>query len=119
MVRYARVCQGWQRAVFLSERAEVQDEVCDAGVQRQSKPRRRRDVADRVCAEGTDGHRRGPDCRPRQESLTRNRRSSMAHIEVTPTLAAMADVYRLPREGGAASPRFKRYLELIPATRAL
>lgn len=43
----------------------------------------------------------------------------MTHIEVTPTLAAMADVYRLPREGGAASPRFKRYLELIPATRAL
>ena len=31
----------------------------------------------------------------------------------------MADVYRLPREGGAASPRFKRYLELIPGTRAL
>jgi Arc/MetJ family transcription regulator len=26
----------------------------------------------------------------------------------------MAEVYQLPREGGQASPRFKRYLELIP-----
>jgi len=38
----------------------------------------------------------------------------MAHVAVVPTLAAMAEIYRLPREGGAASPRFKRYLELIP-----
>src|SRR5215467_14581465 len=26
----------------------------------------------------------------------------------------MAEIYRLPREGGAASPRFKRYLALVP-----
>jgi hypothetical protein len=26
----------------------------------------------------------------------------------------MAEIYQLPREGGPASPRFKRYLELIP-----
>jgi hypothetical protein len=38
----------------------------------------------------------------------------MSHIAVVPTLAAMAEIYRLPREGGAASPRFKRYVELIP-----
>jgi hypothetical protein len=38
----------------------------------------------------------------------------MSHIAVVPTLAAMAEIYRMPREGGAASPRFKRYLELIP-----
>src|SRR5688572_8563965 len=38
----------------------------------------------------------------------------MAHIELIPTLATMAAIYRLPREGGAASPRFKRYLELVP-----
>ena len=38
----------------------------------------------------------------------------MAHIQLVPTLAAMAEIYRLPREGGAASPRFKRYLELLP-----
>ena len=43
----------------------------------------------------------------------------MAHIQITPTLATMADIYRLPREGGAASPRFKRYLELIPSNYAL
>jgi hypothetical protein len=43
----------------------------------------------------------------------------MAHIQVVPTLAAMAEIYRLPREGGAASPRFKRYLEMIPRTYAL
>jgi Arc/MetJ family transcription regulator len=38
----------------------------------------------------------------------------VGHIQVVPTLATMAAVYQLPREGGAASPRFKRYLELIP-----
>jgi hypothetical protein len=43
----------------------------------------------------------------------------MAHIELVPTLATMAEVYRLPREGGPASPRFKRYLELIPSAYAL
>lgn len=26
----------------------------------------------------------------------------------------MAEIYRLPREGGAASPRFRRYVELVP-----
>ena len=31
-----------------------------------------------------------------------------------PTLATMADIYRLPREGGAASFRFRRYVELVP-----
>jgi hypothetical protein len=35
-------------------------------------------------------------------------------IHLVPTLATMAEIYRLPREGGAASPRFKRYLELVP-----
>jgi hypothetical protein len=38
----------------------------------------------------------------------------MAYIQVIPTLAEMAEIYRLPREGGASSPRFKRYLELVP-----
>jgi hypothetical protein len=38
----------------------------------------------------------------------------MAHIELVPTLATMAEIYRLPREGGANSPRFERYLELVP-----
>jgi hypothetical protein len=38
----------------------------------------------------------------------------MAHIEIVPTLATMAEIYTLAREGGAASPRFKRYLELVP-----
>src|ERR1051326_2406677 len=39
----------------------------------------------------------------------------MGHIQIVPTLATMAEIYRLPREGGAASPRFKRYLELGPS----
>jgi hypothetical protein len=43
----------------------------------------------------------------------------MAHIELVPTLATMAEIYRLPREGGAASPRFKRYLELVARVYAL
>jgi hypothetical protein len=38
----------------------------------------------------------------------------MAHIQLVPTLATMAEIYRLPREGGAASPRFKRYIQLVP-----
>jgi len=43
----------------------------------------------------------------------------MVQIQIIPTLAAMAGIYRLPREGGAASPRFKRYIELIPRVYAL
>src|SRR5262245_34348421 len=38
----------------------------------------------------------------------------MGHIQLVPTLETMAEIYQLPREGGAASPRFKRYLELLP-----
>ena len=38
----------------------------------------------------------------------------MAPIQLVPTLATMADIYRLPRGGGAASSRFKRYVELVP-----
>jgi hypothetical protein len=38
----------------------------------------------------------------------------MTQIEIVPTLAAMAEIYRLPRDGGAASPRFRRYVELTP-----
>ena len=40
---------------------------------------------------------------------------TMAHVQLIPTLATMAEIYKLPREGGAGSPRFKRYLELIPS----
>jgi hypothetical protein len=43
----------------------------------------------------------------------------MAKIQLVPTLATMAEIYRLPREGGAGSPRFKRYLELIPSNYGL
>jgi hypothetical protein len=43
----------------------------------------------------------------------------MAKIQLVPTLATMAEIYRLPREGGAGSPRFKRYLELIPSNHGL
>jgi hypothetical protein len=43
----------------------------------------------------------------------------LAHIELVPTLATMAEIYRLPREGGAASPRFKRYLEHVAQVYAL
>jgi len=43
----------------------------------------------------------------------------MANIQLVPTLATMADIYRLPREGGASSPRFKRYLELVPSNHGL
>lgn len=44
---------------------------------------------------------------------------TMAKIQLIPTLATMADIYRLPREGGASSPRFKRYLELVPSNYGL
>ena len=43
----------------------------------------------------------------------------MAQIELVPTLATMADIYRLSREGGAASPRFKRYVDVVPRNHAL
>jgi uncharacterized protein YgiM (DUF1202 family) len=48
----ASVCQGRQGRLLLPERAEVQDEVRDARLQRPGEPRRRRHVADRLCAEG-------------------------------------------------------------------
>jgi hypothetical protein len=63
----ASVCQGRQGRLLLPERAEVQDEVRDARLQRQGEPRRRRHVADRLCAEGVDRHRRGEDRRAREE----------------------------------------------------
>ena len=40
-------------------------------------------------------------------------------ITVIPTLAHMAAVYALPRDGGAASPRFRAYTEAAAATWAL
>ena len=43
----------------------------------------------------------------------------MGLIQLVPTLATMAEIYRLSREGGAASPRFKRYLELVPRSYGL
>ena len=44
---------------------------------------------------------------------------TMAKIQLIPTLATMADIYRLPREGGPSSPRFKCYLELVPSNYGL
>jgi len=41
------------------------------------------------------------------------------NVQIIPTLATMAEIYKLPREGGAGSPRFKRYLELIPSNYSL
>src|SRR5437879_966642 len=52
LVRDARVCQGRQRRLLFPRRSEVQDEVRDARLQRQGEPRQRRDVADRLRAEG-------------------------------------------------------------------
>jgi hypothetical protein len=61
LVRDARVRQGRQGRLLLPERAEVQDEVRDARLQRHGEPRRRRHVADRLRAEGADCRRRGKD----------------------------------------------------------
>src|SRR5204863_260487 len=63
----ARVCQGRQGRLLLPKRAEVQDQVCDARVQRQGEPRRRHDVADRLRPAGADRSRRGTDRRAREE----------------------------------------------------
>jgi uncharacterized protein YdhG (YjbR/CyaY superfamily) len=52
---------------FFPKRAEVQDEVRDARLQRQGEPRRRHHVADRRRSEGTDRRRR-QDRRAREES---------------------------------------------------
>ena len=57
LVRDARIRQGRQRRLLLPERAEVQGEVRDARLQRQGEPRRRRHVADRLRADGTDRRR--------------------------------------------------------------
>jgi len=46
-------------------------------------------------------------------------RDTTAQVQLVPTLATMAEIYRLPREGGATSPRFKQYVELVPHRRAL
>src|SRR5439155_13978542 len=68
LVRDARVCQGWQCRLLLPKRAEVQDKVRDARLQRQGEPRRRPHVADRLRAKGADCRRRGNDPRAREES---------------------------------------------------
>src|SRR5580765_7885420 len=44
---------------------------------------------------------------------------TMARGQIIPALATMAEIYRLPREGGAGSPRFTRYRELIPSNYCL
>ena len=46
---------------FFQRRAEVQDEVRNARLQRQGEPRRRPHVADRLRAKGFDCRRRGED----------------------------------------------------------
>ena len=53
---------------FFQSRAEVQDEVRDARLQRRGEPRRRRHVADRLRSDGVDRRRRGKDRRAREES---------------------------------------------------
>lgn len=81
-------------------------------------------AGDRVQAQIADSRRRTPKERARTKCLPgrsgRNPVTSesqecmeVARIELVPTLAAMAEIYRLPRDGGAASPRFKRYLESV------
>src|SRR5437867_2808144 len=68
LVRDARVCQGRRGRLLLPTRAEVQNEVRDARLQRRREPRRRRLVAGRLRAEGVDCHGRGKDQRAREES---------------------------------------------------
>src|SRR5712691_12228699 len=68
LVRDARVRQGRQCRLLLPKRAQVQGEIRDVRLQRQSEPRRRNRVAGRLCAEGVDRHRRGKDRRAREES---------------------------------------------------
>src|SRR5438093_140115 len=68
LVRDARVCQGRQGRLLLPKRAEVQNEVRDVRLQRQGEPRRRRNVADLLRAEGADRRRREEDRRAREES---------------------------------------------------
>src|SRR5207247_8194121 len=74
----ARVCQGRERRLLLSERAEVQDAVRDVRLQRQSKPGRRRHVADLVRPDGVDRRQRGKDRCAREESGELN-----SHFELT------------------------------------
>ena len=40
-------------------------------------------------------------------------------VRVVPTLAVMAEVYRLPADGGPDSPRFRAYVELGRSTEAI
>src|SRR5205807_2910134 len=67
LVRNARVCQGRQCRLPLPNRAEVQDEVRDARLQRQGEPRRRHHVARRLRSDGVDSRRRGKNRRAREE----------------------------------------------------
>src|SRR5207247_8564577 len=67
-VKDAHVCEGLRVRLLLPTRAEVQNEVRDALLQRRREPRRRRLVAGRLRAEGVDCHGRGKDQRAREES---------------------------------------------------
>lgn len=64
MPAYAKDGKG---CLLLPERAEVQDEVRDVWLQRQSEPRRGRHVAKRLCAQGADCRRGSEDRRAREE----------------------------------------------------
>ena len=54
--------------LLLPERAEVQNEVRDARLQRQGEPRQGLHVAERLRAQGVDRRRRDEDRRAREES---------------------------------------------------
>jgi uncharacterized protein YdhG (YjbR/CyaY superfamily) len=56
------------KVVCFFQRGQVQLEVCDIRLQRQSEARRRRHVADLLRAQEVDRRRRGQDCRAREES---------------------------------------------------
>jgi len=68
LVRDASIREGRQGGLFLSRRAEIQDEVCYGWLQRPGGPRRRAHVAHGLRREGVDRRRRGEDQRAPEES---------------------------------------------------
>ena len=76
LVRDARVCQAREGRLLLSKRAEVQDKVREARIQRPVEPRRRHHVANGLRPYEDDRRRRGKDRRPCEEGrwLTTNAR---------------------------------------------
>src|SRR5260370_31913778 len=91
---------------------EVQDEVRDVRLQRQSEPRRRQHVAERLRDEGVDCRRGGKDRRAREES--RKLRTEPATRPTLSSIARLDSSTRCSNNDLSLEPQKMRRTVLVP-----